>query len=220
MGLTLNTLLTHKDRTLQTIDKPVVTRRDRLLDSLVGRHLEIQIHCRCTRVDLARHTVGFASNYLDDYTLLWVRSGDLTIQKFLVLGLTHLVLFKQVDPKLESMGRGLGLDWYLGMDNTATSRHPLQVARSDGTIVAGKVLLPKLVLEHVGHSPEATVGVVWESAVLIKIEFVEEEEGVVVAELGVADRAINKYADAIHPGSREDGLDNRSAAFDEGRHSN
>src|SRR5690349_14674364 len=112
------------------------------------------------------------------------------------------------------MSTGLRFDRHFRVDNTTTSSHPLQVTRSNSSLVSCKVLVLELTLEHVGHSFESAVRVIREATVLVDRELVEHEERVVVTEFGASDGSTDTGTDSLGLFLREDGLSDRSGEGD------
>lgn len=95
------------------------------------------------------------------------------------------------------MNTGLSLNWHLGVNDTTTGGHPLQVTRTDGSLVSCKVLMLNLSFEHVSHSLETSVGVVRETTSGVRVKLIEHEKRVVVAEFGPTDGAADLSTDTF-----------------------
>ncbi|OAQ24244.1 hypothetical protein K457DRAFT_1880750 [Linnemannia elongata AG-77] len=86
--------------------------------------------------DLRLETMRLASSDLGSSFILGTGAWELSVHKFLVLELAHLVLSEQVDPELESMSTGLRLDRHVRVNNTTTSSQPLQIALSNRSLMS------------------------------------------------------------------------------------
>ena len=74
-----------------------------------------------------------------------------------VLGGPHLLGGRQVQPQLEAAHQTAFLLRHLRVDDAATGRHPLHVARAEMSTVAEVILVQHVPREHVGHSLETAV---------------------------------------------------------------
>ncbi|CAO3571187.1 unnamed protein product [Mortierella alpina] len=118
---------------------------------------------------------------------------------------------RQIDPQLETMSpTDVGFHGHLRVHNTLAGGHPLEVTWTDLALVACKVFVFELSLEHVGDGLEPAVRVVRKSSCSVDTELVQHQERVVVSELGATDGSADECTDSLALLDRENGFSNGS----------
>lgn len=137
-----------------------------------------------------------------------VDGGDLGGAEVPVSRLAGLEALGEIDPQLQAdVGLAVvGLAGHLCVHDAPAGRHELQVARVQGALVAGKVLVVRGALEQVRDGLLAAVRVVGEPCAGRDGEVVEHEEGREVAQLRRADGAADARACALGLLDGQEGL--------------
>lgn len=82
---------------VEDVNISVVCFRDNLVDSLVIGHLKVEVQDDCAGIVMRFEAVQLANNDLNNNFILGSSAWEVWVQKFLVLGLAHLVPLGQVD---------------------------------------------------------------------------------------------------------------------------
>jgi hypothetical protein len=101
--------------------------------------------------------------------------------------LHHLVFALEVDPKLESKCVFIVGSWDFRVKNASTSGHPLQITRTDLSLVPFEVLVVEVALLQVCNSFEPTMRMVREASWQPNFEIVQHEEGIQIFEILITD---------------------------------
>lgn len=95
---------------------------------------------------------------------------DLLCLEFLILGLTEFILLLQVDPKLESICRLSEARGHLSMYYSFTSCHPLNVSRTNSSLMSLKIFMHNGSRQQIRHSLESSMRMIRKSCWQCHIE--------------------------------------------------
>lgn len=188
-------------RPTQRIRKRVPASRDLLLDGAARPEGDVQDPNR--RVGQLLDTIDAVRPARDDLdvdaAVVGIDGRDLGGAQVAIARLDRLQPLRQVDPQLQAdVGATVGvLARHLGVHDPPPGRHELQVARPDGALVAGEVLVVEPALEQVRDRLLAPVRVVRETRARRDGEVVEHQKRREVAQLGRADGAAHAGANAL-----------------------
>ena len=159
------------------------------------------------------HAMRLAGDDFDgNATIIRLDERDLVGAKIAVPRLTHLELLGQIHPQLQADVRGSILVHmgHLGMHDPLSGRHELQIARSDGALVAGEILVVDAARQEVRDGFLAPVRVVGESGAFADGEMVQHEEWAEMAEFLSPHRSTDTRAGALGLFDGEEDLPDRS----------
>src|SRR5690606_33912608 len=127
----------------------------------------------------------------------------------------HLVLRRQVHPKLEAAHAALLLLGHLRMHQAAAGGHPLHAAGDQQALVAAVVLVAHAAVEHVRHGLEAAMRMAGETGDvvfgLVGAELVEQQERIELRQRRAADDAGELDPGAVRRGAAADLADDAGA---------
>jgi hypothetical protein len=162
--------------------------------------------------DLSRHrtchAVAAAGDHPHEDVLLRHVFGNGCAGEIPVPRLGHLVLRREVEPKLKALHHAFRLFRDLGVDHAATGDHPLHTAVTQHSFVPRTVAVPHAARQHVGDGLEAAVGVIGEARdVILRVvaaECVQHQERVQAALQVSREDARKAHTSAVRGGDSFD----------------
>lgn len=121
-------------------DQRIPSSRNNVVIRLSILHSKVNEVGRSTSIDSSFGTKYLTSNNFSSEVIIFV-DWYVSILEFLVLRITELEFGLQINPQLEAKGSLCEAGRHFSMKNTFPSSHPLDISRSDYTLMTSKVLV-------------------------------------------------------------------------------
>lgn len=115
-----------------------------------------------------------------------LKSRNFISQVLLVLRVTKLVLSVEIYPQLKAETCFIKAGRHLSVYDALASGHPLDITWADLAPVPLEVFVLDLALEHVSHSLETPMRVVWEPSRQLNVKKVKHQEGIHIGQQSVS----------------------------------
>lgn len=120
--------------------------------------------CWSTSNNWSFNTKNSTWNHICKHTSFWIRIWWNFIFKILLISrFAKFVFWVKIYPKLETQAWSIKTIWHFCMNDSFTSCHPLNISRSNFTLMTFKVFMPNFSTQHVSDSLKTSMRMVWKT---------------------------------------------------------